>query len=267
MKRWLLAQILSMLLLLGCSRPAVDTLFEMDRRLSAQSHNGLSALVRSETLFLPASGHPVYGGSRPLEMRPGPWHVKHATVARSEEMGLTWGWLFDQQRHYASLWRRIDGVWALELQMNFVDSLLSPNWVPPVADPGAASLFAADRAFAAMADTAGMAAAFAAFIADNGVALGSGEKVNRKEDFQARAGKDLDFKLRWRPIYGRVARSGDFGFTLGRYTSAQVFNHVEVPEAKGYYLSVWRKDASGRWRFIFDGGNVLPPVLSTRSIE
>jgi|GEM_PF-1979357 len=262
MKRQLALLISILISLMCCSRPDVDTLYELDRRLSAQHRLGLLPVLTATSLFLPASGHPACCSAEPFELTPGPWQVKGAAAARSGEMGLTWGWLFDKQRHYATLWRRHGDAWTVELQMNFIDTLSSPAWTPPpVTDARVHALLAADRAFAAMADTAGMAAAFAVFIADNGVAVGSGTTLHRKDDFITRAGTDRNDRLRWQPIYGRVARSGDFGFTLGRYTSAPVAGGMESPDTRGYYLSVWRKNASGVWRFIFDGGNTLPGAL------
>lgn len=53
-------------------------------------------------------------------------------------------------------------------------------------------------------------------------------------------------------IGGRAASSDDMAFTYGKYTTVS-----EPVESSGYYVHVWRRDASGRWRLVADVTNPL----------
>ena len=73
---------------------------------------------------------------------------------------------------------------------------------------------------------------------------------------------DSNYRLTWKPSYGRVAKSGDLGYTFGIYL-------LEITEARlpagqgeqkgqtrqGTYCSIWEKTANGEWRFVLDTGN------------
>lgn len=51
--------------------------------------------------------------------------------------------------------------------------------------------------------------------------------------------------LTWAPVKGEVLSGGEIGYTVGRYVHGR---------ARGQYLTVWRKQADGRWRAIYDIG-------------
>ena len=60
------------------------------------------------------------------------------------------------------------------------------------------------------------------------------------------------FHISWTPQKAAISKSGDMGYTTGT-------NEVTVPDPtgklttnKGRYLSVWRKDADGKWRCVQD---------------
>jgi ketosteroid isomerase-like protein len=54
--------------------------------------------------------------------------------------------------------------------------------------------------------------------------------------------------LDWRPAYAGIARSGDFGFTTGPF---QIRGREGIV---GHYFTVWRRQAGGGWKWIFDAG-------------
>jgi len=60
--------------------------------------------------------------------------------------------------------------------------------------------------------------------------------------------------LAWWPERGEASVSGDLGFTVGRYQLRGQAGTVE-----GRYLTVWRRDAAGAWRALFDHGLEAPP--------
>jgi len=54
----------------------------------------------------------------------------------------------------------------------------------------------------------------------------------------------------WEPLAGDIASSGELGYTYGIYS----FKKDSVNE-KGTYVSIWKKDAEGSWKYTLDCGN------------
>ena len=71
-----------------------------------------------------------------------------------------------------------------------------------------------------------------------------------------------DYKLSWCPDKAGVARSGELGYTSGKYkVSFKVASGKTIFE-KGKYLIVWMKRKDGAWKVLFDMNNSdLPPSL------
>ena len=64
--------------------------------------------------------------------------------------------------------------------------------------------------------------------------------------------------LTWTPIKGEVIGAGDVGYTTGRSLFRQKSADGKVTERRGQYLTVWRKQADGSWKVVFDTGSTLP---------
>ncbi|UCF67043.1 MAG: nuclear transport factor 2 family protein [Acidobacteriota bacterium] len=63
-----------------------------------------------------------------------------------------------------------------------------------------------------------------------------------------------DISLTWTPDDAGASSAGDFGYTSGRYElRARDASGAEQLE-HGRYVSLWRRDADGQWRAIFDIG-------------
>jgi ketosteroid isomerase-like protein len=62
----------------------------------------------------------------------------------------------------------------------------------------------------------------------------------------------------WHPVAGEVARSGDLGFTVGNavFTGRSLDGSPQVRYSK--YLTVWKRQRDGSWRYVVDGGNARP---------
>ena len=58
---------------------------------------------------------------------------------------------------------------------------------------------------------------------------------------------DSTFTLDWEPMGGDVGASGDLGFTYGLYELAN-----DTAIQRGTYLTIWRKQESGKWKFLVD---------------
>jgi ketosteroid isomerase-like protein len=89
-------------------------------------------------------------------------------------------------------------------------------------------------------------AAFRSYAADDAITL-SPDPVNAQENL-ARIPGDGETTLDWRPAYAGIANSGDFGFTTGPF---QIRGREGIV---GHYFTVWRRQANGEWKWIFDAG-------------
>ncbi|HKP70702.1 MAG TPA: DUF4440 domain-containing protein [Pyrinomonadaceae bacterium] len=74
--------------------------------------------------------------------------------------------------------------------------------------------------------------------------------IVERKDLVAPAIQQTKFDL----IDGKIASSNDLAFTYGRYT---VVNEPTGPDS-GYYVHVWRRDATGKWKLVIDVQNPLP---------
>lgn len=124
---------------------------------------------------------------------------------------------------------------------------------PPPAAPApetdaAASLAAAERAFAATSVERGMKEAFLTWLAADGVVFRP-LPANGRAVWSARP--DPSATLAWEPAYAEVAASGDLGWTTGPWELRPAGADTAV--AWGHFHSVWRRE-DGAWRVAADIG-------------
>lgn len=142
----------------------------------------------------------------------------------------------------------------------FVLSLFALACKQPVTDPN--ELIEADKAFSALCAEKGMEEAFVAFAADDVIKLQAREFtiMNKKELIEnfKRNPEDAKFKFSWEPI--KADASGDMGYTFGKCKL------VLPPDSTGFskvihlnYVTVWKRQKDGSWKYQVDGGNVVPP--------
>ncbi len=122
----------------------------------------------------------------------------------------------------------------------------------PTADP-AEALAQTERDFAQMSMREGMYKAFVRYAAENGIQFAP-HPVNVREKMSKQAqGPMPDFSLDWRPLWTDVAASDDIGFNAGPWIMSDLSPAQEKP-LHGYFLSIWKKQSDGAWRFIIDAG-------------
>jgi ketosteroid isomerase-like protein len=110
----------------------------------------------------------------------------------------------------------------------------------------------AEQSFAMMSASHGRQAAFAEFIAEEGVIFrGDAVITNGKQYWQEQRPQPI--VLKWEPEFQDVAASGDYGYSLGPW-EFQEYRPYTAPLAYGYFLSVWQKQSDGRWQAILDTG-------------
>ncbi|HWR36863.1 MAG TPA: DUF4440 domain-containing protein [Clostridia bacterium] len=103
------------------------------------------------------------------------------------------------------------------------------------------------------------------FMADN-VVLDRERPVSGKDAVRAALApqwSDPNFKLTWEPIRGELFPDSTMGYTSGRWTRETV-RDGQPAKLEGNYLTVWRKQADGSYKVVWDGGAADPRPRPTQ---
>jgi len=114
-------------------------------------------------------------------------------------------------------------------------------------------LIDADRAFSDYSVKYGYQKAFVEFADDSVVLLKPNRMpiVGKQSLIDSYKGKsDSGLVLTWKPAKAIIAESGDLGYTYGFWMFV-----AQNDTSKGTYLTVWKKNSSGEWKYIADTGN------------
>ena len=174
---------------------------------------------------------------------------------------------------YISFWRRDSTTWRIAA---YAETYGAPP--PALALPAAAAnavindlpmarargpleqVRAADTAFSALAQRVGTGRAFGDFAAENAQIFSTpGEFITGPNAISDSFGPSASSgALVWHPVAGGVAVSGDLGFTVGNavFTGQREDGGQVVRYSK--YLTVWKKQRDGSWRYVVDGGSARP---------
>lgn len=124
------------------------------------------------------------------------------------------------------------------------------------------SMVETERAFSRTSEEKGTRESFAEFIAADGILFRPmavlGKKWMQEHPLPPSTKRPL---LSWQPIFAAVSRAGDLGYTTGPWQYKQDINDAK-PAAFGNFMTVWKKQTDGRWRFALDLGisNPEPPA-------
>ncbi len=111
-----------------------------------------------------------------------------------------------------------------------------------------------ERAFEAMAREKGLSEAFS-FYADSAAAVNRGTYILHGKDSIRQYYLSPRFKgvkLEWKPDFVEVSKSADLGYTYGKYTFSTKDSTGHESISKGFFHTVWKKQANGSWRFVWD---------------
>jgi len=111
-----------------------------------------------------------------------------------------------------------------------------------------------EQAFSKMAADKNTREAFMTFIADDGLLFRPGA-VNGKKWMLEHPVPPSDKKplLAWQPNFAGMSASGDMGFTTGPWEAKPDVNDPK-PSAYGHFVTVWKKQPDGTWKFVVDLG-------------
>lgn len=254
-----------------------DALLAADRSLSDKTAasglmQGFAPALTDDAAYL-YPGAPLLRGSSQIRsflastdsiLRP-TWSPAFADVSADGRLGYTYGWtqLQGARGKYLACWHKAGGGWRLAA-FAMTPPVAVPDSVVP--KPPSAPLSAqvrgradagevrrADSAFAAMSVANGAKTAFLAYAAENAISFGGGVQMNEGREAIGAAfdGFPAGAVLEWWPITAQVAPSGDLGCTAGEARIASLKHYSK-------YLTIWRRQPDGSWKFVADGGNVRP---------
>ncbi|MGE5428650.1 MAG: YybH family protein [Methylococcaceae bacterium] len=114
-------------------------------------------------------------------------------------------------------------------------------------------LMNADIAFSDYSAKHGIQKAFIEFAHDSVVLLKPGRMPMEGlqsliDSYKGRS--DSNKLLTWKPIKALIAESGELGYTYGIWTFIAASDTT-----KGTYLTIWKKNNKGEWKYIADTGN------------
>lgn len=129
--------------------------------------------------------------------------------------------------------------------------MLAPASLALAQSPDPSPVIAAERAFAADYPALGMGASFRKWAEPGAVMIVGGRAQTVEAVFPPDAPRDRhEPRLEWWPNFAGISRSGDLAFTTGG---------VAVNgERAGHFFTIWRKQADGSWRWVYDGGPPSP---------
>jgi ketosteroid isomerase-like protein len=113
-----------------------------------------------------------------------------------------------------------------------------------------------EQSFSKTAEVKNTRDAFMEFIADDGLLFRPGA-VNGKKWMNEHpappppAGKRP--LLAWQPAFAGMAAAGDLGFTTGPWEAKGDIKD-EKPAGYGHFVTLWKKQSDGNWRFVVDLG-------------
>jgi len=120
--------------------------------------------------------------------------------------------------------------------------------------PALQSMVETERAFAKLSEDQGTRPAFVAFIADEGIIFRP-KAVKGKQWFAEHPAPQSDKRplLSWYPAVAGMARAGDMGYTTGPWEFKPDI-HDARSVAWGHFLTVWKRQPDGSWKFAIDLG-------------
>jgi ketosteroid isomerase-like protein len=192
------------------------------------------------------------------------WTPAFADVSVDGRLGYSYGFMRanGSRGKYLACWVKDHHGWRI---VAYARSRLAPvsdsvparyraassDAVRGAGDPS--ELMRADSSFSAMSVRQGAKPAFLAYATEEAISFGGGPEMN--EGRQA-VGAAFDAfpagaVLAWWPVAAVIAESGDLGCTVGE---AQ----IESLNQYSKYLTIWKRQRDGSWKFVADGGNARP---------
>jgi ketosteroid isomerase-like protein len=118
-------------------------------------------------------------------------------------------------------------------------------------------LIEVDREFSRQSVEKGAHESFLMYIDDSCVLLRPNREpvIGRKKIEEIYSKPDTSFSLTWEPLDADISKSEDLGYTYGTYTVQMDSPEGTSVTKEGTYVTIWKKDKNGDWKFVLDTGN------------
>ncbi|HDS01115.1 MAG TPA: nuclear transport factor 2 family protein, partial [candidate division Zixibacteria bacterium] len=123
------------------------------------------------------------------------------------------------------------------------------------------SMINADEAFSLASVEEGMRPAFDRYMAENATIYRDRmEPITGREEILSfyPPPDEQEGILSWEPFYAEIAESGELGYTLGKWIYTVTDTLGMENEDYGYYVTIWKKQPDGSWKYVFDTGITGP---------
>ncbi len=211
------------------------------------------------------------------------WQPVRAETSRDGQSGYSYGYTILSTAaagapairvdRYIAYWRHLPVGWriaayaetygspptALAPPQDAVSAAMSD--VPMARRTGALeAIRAADADFSNDATKFGAGEAFGRYAAtDAQIFSGPGEFISGPHAISESFGPPTEKNtLVWHPVHGEVAASGDLGFTVGNAVFTGIREDGAQMQRFSKYLTIWKKQRDGSWRYVVDGGSSRP---------
>lgn len=273
--------------------PARDSLFDVDRNRGTTSAaersagKGMFALFAPDVVYLRAGAPAVYGiaGVRALfaanpasASSRASWLPLGGGVSDDLRSAYTFGIAArpDTSEGDPIRFERYIAYWERTTALTWRITAYAEVGGPPAGDPRltleqttppvlslprprmetAAQVRAADSLFSDVAYRLGLAFAFSDAVAPTGAVFGTPQLVVGpdavRELYTDQSGAT---SLAWHPVYASAAGSRDLGFTVGEYIVTARGPSGAAVQRFGKYITVWKRQKDGKWKFVIDGGS------------
>jgi len=113
-----------------------------------------------------------------------------------------------------------------------------------------------EQNFARMVKNDGVSAAFLAYADKNAVLMRNNILINGKKNirlyFENQSEENTTINLSWKPDFIEVSKSGDLGYTYGKYKHSFINSKGDTINTKGFFHTIWKKQADETWKFVWD---------------
>jgi ketosteroid isomerase-like protein len=217
------------------------------------------------------------------------WQPVRAEASKDRSSGYTYGYaIYGQPKagttsirvdRYIAFWRKEAAGWRIAGYAETYGAPPAPLALPAGAAAGVMAdvamsrtrasvdaIRAADSDFSSDATRLGTGEAFGRYAADDAQIFSPlGEFVTGPDaitaSFGPRIGKS---SFVWHPVEGEMAKSGDLGFTVGNAVITVQRDDGAPVVRYSKYLTVWKRQRDGSWRYVVDGGSARPGLAEKR---
>jgi ketosteroid isomerase-like protein len=114
---------------------------------------------------------------------------------------------------------------------------------------------ATETAFKKLAADSGVGAAFFKYAASEAVMIRGNDSMIKGAKAIRNYYDRPQYKnatVDWKPDFVQPARAGDLAYSYGRYLWVFTDSAGKKTDYRGHYLTIWKKQADGGWKFVWD---------------